>query len=490
MSSSGSLKNKTVAGLSWSAVDAIAHQGITFLVGLVLARLLSPAEYGLIGMITIFISVSNTIVDSGFSNAIIRKKEVNEIDYSTTFVFNIVLSVIMYAILFLCSPLIADFFRQEQLTILTRVLGVVIIINSLAIVQRTKLVKSIDFKRQAKISVASSTISGVVGITFAYCGFGVWALVAQQISRQLVNAIGLWLSARWVPSIKFSVQSFKYQFNYGWKLLVSQLLSTIWNEASHIVIGRCYSSAALGQFTRAHQFSSLFSTNLTGIVQRVSFPVLSSIQDDAARLKANYKKLIKNTMFFSFVGMLSLAACAKPLIFVLIGEKWAQAATYLPILCFNFMFYPVRAINTNMLQVKGRSDKLLILEIIKKTIAIGPLLLGVFVSIYWMLWGSFFAGIIGFILNSSFSGKYIQYTTWQQFVDILPSLVFGLIVAGSMYCCTFIGLSNIVTLAVQILVGFSVIVVMGEVIKFGPYIEIKHIVQTQVKRLVQKKKRS
>ena len=482
-----SLKDKTVSGISWSAIDSVANQGITFLVGLILARLLSPVEYGLIGMITIFISVSNTIVNSGFSNALIRKKEILEVDYSTTFVFNILLSFIMYGILFFCSPLIANFFHQKQLVVITRVLGIVIIINSLAIVQRTKLVKNIDFKRQAKVSVISSIVSGIVGITLAFCKFGVWALVAQQISHQLVNAIGLWVSAHWAPSFRFSFKSFKYQFSFGWKLLISQLLSTIWNEASSIVIGRCYSSAMLGQYTRAHQFASLFSTNLTGIVQRVSFPVMSTIQDDDMRLKSNYKKLIKTTMFISFTGMLAVAACAKPLVCVLIGEKWAQAAVYLPIMCFNFMLYPVRAINTNMLQVKGRSGRLLILEIIKKTIAIGPLLIGAFVSIYWMLWGNLIAGIVGYILNSSFSGKYIKYSTWQQFVDILPSFVFGSVVAGGMYSCSLFGFSNIITLIIQILVGFTLVFSIGELTKLEPYVELKGIVITMFNKTLRKK---
>ena len=415
MPSSSSLKKKTIAGMSWAAIDSIASQGILFLVGLVLARLLSPAEYGLIGMITIFISVSNTIVDSGFSNALIRKKDITDEDYSTAFVFNIVLSVLMYAILFLCSPLIARFFHQEQLTLLTRVVGIVIIINSFSIVQKTKLEKDIDFKRRAIVSVVSSSVSGVVGIVLAFCGFGVWALVAQQLTRQSVRAVGLWVSARWAPSFKFSKQSFKYQFGFGWKLLVSQLLNTIWNESSKLVIGRCYSSAMLGQYTRAHHFANLLSTNMTMVLQRVSFPVLSSIQDQKERLKANYKRLIKASMFLSFVLMLAMAATSKPLIFVLIGKKWEQATVYLPILCFNFMLYPVRAINSNMLKVVGRSDQLLILEIIKKIIAIGPLLIGIFVSIYWMLWANVLTGIIGYILNSSFSGKFIHYSTWEQF---------------------------------------------------------------------------
>lgn len=480
--SSSNLKSKTIAGMSWSAVDSIANQGITFLVGLVLARLLSPSEYGLIGMITIFISVSNTIVDSGFSNAIIRKPNVTNEDYSTTFVFNIVLSILMYGILFESSPLIACFFHQEQLVIITRVLGVVVIINSLSIVQKTKLEKDIDFKRQAKVSVSSSLVSGVIGIGFALFGFGVWSLVAQQITRQLANTIGLWISSHWKPSLRFSKESFKYQFGFGWKLLVSQLLTTIWNEASHIVIGRCYSSAALGQYTRAHQFSNIFSSNMTIIVQRVSFPVLSSIQDEKERLRTNYKKLIKTTMFISFVGMLSLAACAKPLIFVLIGKQWEVAANYLPLLCFNFMLYPLRAINTNMLKVVGRSDQLLLLEVIKKVIAIGPLILGVFVSIYWMLWSNIIVGFIGYILNSYFSGKFVHYTTWEQIIDILPSFVFGLVISLSLYAISFWGFSYLLTLLFQIIGCFIMVVLLGELTKFEPYIGIKDILIFSIKK--------
>lgn len=484
---SSSLKKKTIAGMSWAAIDSIASQGILFLVGLVLARLLSPAEYGLIGMITIFISVSNTIVDSGFSNALIRKKDVTDEDYSTAFVFNMVLSVIMYLILFVCSPLISRFFHQEQLTILTRVVGIVIIINSFSIVQKTKLEKNIDFKRRAIVSVVSSSVSGVVGIVLAFLGFGVWALVAQQLTRQSVRAVGLWISARWRPSLKFSKQSFKYQFGFGWKLLLSQLLNTIWNESSKLVIGRCYSSAMLGQYTRAHHFSNLLSTNMTMVLQRVSFPVLSSIQDQEERLKTNYKRLIKTTMFISFILMLAMAATSKPLIFVLIGEKWGEAAVYLPILCFNFMLYPVRAINSNMLKVVGRSDQLLILEIIKKIIAVGPLLIGIFINIYWMLWANVAAGIIGYILNSSFSGKFIHYSTWEQFLDIFPSFLFGSVVAVGMYSICLFGFSNLVALLIQIGVGFVLTLALGEFTKIEPYIFLKEILLSLFRKVHHRK---
>ena len=200
-----------------------------------------------------------------------------------------------------------------------------------------------------------------------------------------------------------------------------------------------------------------------------------TITTDNAAVARHYKKLIKTTMFMSFVGMLSLSACAKPLIYVLIGEQWGQAAVYLPILCFIFMMYPVRAINTNMLQVKGRTDKLLILEVIKKMIAIGPLFLGIFVSIYWMLWGSFVTNTIGYILNSYFSGKYIKYTTWQQFMDILPSFIFGCVVAGVIYCCTLLGFTSVTTLTMQILIGAVLVFVIGEATKFEPYLDLKGI---------------
>lgn len=474
------LKEKTVRGVGWSAIDSVASQGVTFFVGLVLARLLSPSEYGLIGIITIFISISNTIVDSGFSNSLIRKPRITEDDYSTTFVFNLILSVVMYSILYIAAPGIAIFFHQEQLVPLTRVLGIVVIVNSLAIVQRTKLVREINFKRQARISVISSTLSGLLGIISAYLGAGVWALVTQQISRQIVNAAGLWISAKWIPSLNFSSESFKYQFQFGWKLLLSQLLNTIWNESSHLVIGRCYSSATLGQYSRAQQFSSLFSSNMTAIIQRVSFPVLSTIQDDKERLKANYKRLIKTSMLLSFTGMLALAACARPLIYVLIGEKWEVAATFLPIICFNMMLYPVRAINTNMLQVVGRTDQLLVLEVIKKVLYLIPLALGVYVGIYWMLWGNVVIGVFGYVLNSHFSGKFIKYTIREQVVDIFPSLIFGGVVAICMFLITLVGFSSLITILLQIIIGCVTIVLLGEITYLEPYRDLKEIALSSV----------
>lgn len=363
---SASLKHKTVRGVTWSFVDNIANQGITFLVGLVLARLLSPEEYGLIGIIMIFIAVFNSIVDSGFSNALIRKNDATNIDYNTVFITNLLLSVVLFLILFACAPSIGRFFNKLELVPLTRVMGCILIINAFAIIQRTLLVKRVDFKTQTKVSLIASVSSGVIGVCMAFAGLGVWSLVGQQVSRQLLNACFLWYYAKWLPAVQFSLHSFKELFGFGWKLLVSELINTVWKEMYQVIIGKCYSAQMLGQYTRSKQFASIFSSNLTTVIQRVSYPVLSSIQDDKERLKLAYQRVIKVAMLVTFICMIGLAAIAKPMIVVLIGEKWLVAATLLPVICFNMMLYPLHALNLNMLQVQGRSDLFLKLEIAKK----------------------------------------------------------------------------------------------------------------------------
>lgn len=479
-----SLRTTTLRGIGWSSIDSIANQGITFLVGLVLARLLGPEEYGLIGIITIFVNLFNTIVDSGFSNALIRKKESTEDDYNTVFITNLVLSVVLGISLFLSAPIIAKFFKQTALIPISKVMSTIVVINAFAIIQRTNLVKKIDFKTQTKASLISSLSSGAIGIIMAVMGYGVWALVGQQLSRQLLNTISLWFYNRWIPKMRFSKKSFKELFSFSWKLLLSQLITSLWNEVNHIVIGRCYSSQALGQYTRSHQFASIFSSNLTSIIQRVSFPVLSSIQDEKERMKQAYRKIIKITMFVAFCCMFVLAAVSKPLIYVLIGEKWDEAASYLPLLCFMLVLYPIRAINTNMLQVCGRSDQLLILEIIKKTLAVGPLLLGVFVSIRSMLFASVLVDIIGFILNSHFSGKYIKYSTWSQVKDIFPSFTIAAFVALFTYLLSFIHVSYYYVLVIQLIFAFLAIVALSELFNIAEYKEIKALVQRIIKKII------
>lgn len=483
---SESLKNKTVKGVSWSFVDNIANQGITFLVGLILARILNPEEYGLIGIITIFIAVFNSIVDSGFSNALIRKNDAKDIDFNTVFISNMVLSMVLFFALFFSAPLIADFFNQSQLEPLTKVMASIIIINAFAIIQRTILVKRIDFKTQTKVSLIASMTSGIVGISMAFYGLGVWSLVGQQISRQLLNTLFLWFYAKWYPKLQFSWNSFKELFGFGWKLLVSSLIDTVWKEIYQVVIGKCYNAALLGQYTRASQFSTIFSSNLTTIVQRVSYPVLSAIQDDTERLKQGYKRVIKITMLITFICMLGLAAIAKPMIQVLVGDQWLIAASLLPILCFRMMLYPLQILNLNMLQVQGRSDLFLRLEIIKKCVAVIPLLLGVFINIYWMLWGSTFASLFAYYLNGYYSGIFLKYSTLEQIKDILPSFGIAAMIALITYAVSWFPLSPFILLTLQLLVGIIATVVLCEWTKLEEYKEIKKIAAPILKKITRK----
>ncbi len=476
-----SLKEKALRGVSWSFIDNILNSGITFLVGIVLANLLTPEEFGVIGLTAIFIAISNSIIDSGFSNALIRKTDAKRIDYNTVFYFNLIVSIILYTVLFLSAPAISSFFEEPQLIAILKVIGLVLIINALSIVHRTLLVKKVDFKTQAKVSLIASVSSGIIGIGMAVMGYGVWSIVGQQVSRQLFYTCFLWFYNSWHPAWEYSWKSFNNLFGFGSKLLLSGLIDTIYKYIYYIIIGRFYSASQLGQYTRAEQFNSIFSSNLTAVVQRVSFPVLSSIQDDPKRLKAAYRKVIINTMLVSCACMLGLAAVAQPLILILIGEQWLEAVPYLQIICFSGMLYPLHAINLNILQVKGRSDLFLKLEIIKKIIATVPIVLGILYGIEIMLIGSVFTSIIAYFLNCHYSAALIDYSTKEQLKDILPIIGVSLLVASVMWSLTFLELKNYVTLALQCTGGLVLAIFIYNKLKIEEYQEMKRLVCSLIK---------
>ena len=450
--------------------------------GLVLARLLTPSEYGIMAILTIFIAVSNSIVDSGFSNALIRKTDARRVDYNTVFLFNLLVSGLLYVVLFLAAPAISRFFKEPLLVEVMRVIGWVLVINALAIIPRTLFVKEVNFKTQTKVSLIASISSGVIGIGMALAGLGVWSLVGQQLSRQLLNTLFLWIYCTWRPAWEFSMQSFKELFGFGSKLLLSGLLDTGFKEIYSLVIGRCYTAAQLGQYTRANQFNQIFSSNLTTVIQRVSYPVLSSIQDESERLREAYRKVIKSTMLISFACMLGLAAVARPLILILIGEKWLPAVGFLQIICFNGMLYPLHAINLNILQVKGRSDLFLRLEIIKKIIAVGPLVLGVLFSIEYMLWGSVCTSLIAYFLNSYYSADLIDYPTKEQIKDILPTFLVSFATAAVMWSLTLLSLSNWLLLPLQCLLGIALAVFIYECLHLPEYVEVKQLAFSILRR--------
>lgn len=486
--SQDNLKSKTIKGAGWSAADAILGQGVSFLIGLILARLLSPEEYGLIGIVMIFVTVLNGVVDSGFSTAVIRKQDANDDDYNTMFYTNMLFSIILYACLSLSSPLIAKFFERNELIQLVPAMGLILIINALSLTQYTILTKRIDFKTKTKASLISSVTSGIVGIICAYNGLGVWSLVIQKLLQQTLYTGALWIFNSWWPSFCFSKNSFHYMWGFGWKLLLSGLLDRIWQQIYQFVVGKFYNPATLGQYTRARDYANIFSSNLTMIVQRVSYPALAGIQDDEERMVAAYRKVIKVTMFVTAICMLFIGAISEPLIVCLIGEKWLEAATYLPLICISMSLYPLHAINLNMLQVQGRSDIFLYLEIVKKIIALLPICLGIFVGIKAMLIGSIAVGIISYFLNSYYTGKKLHYSSWMQLNDIKHSYLIALIIAFGIYFLKYIPLSYFVILPLQTILGAILFFVICEISKPSEYLEIKSILAKIPQRIKKKQK--
>lgn len=481
-----SLKDKTVKGVGWSAIDNVAQYAVQFLVSIVLARLLSPDDYGLLGIIAIFTAVCTALINGGFGSALIRKKDVSDNDYYTAFIVNLGLSLFLYAIIFIGAPAIALFFNRQELVLLTRVSCLNMIIGALALVQQTRLTKRIDFKTQTKITLISSISSGLIGVVMALCGFGVWALVAQSMSSQTLKTFFLWYFNKWVPKLRFSGKSFKELFGFGWKIMLSSLLATVWKEFYQVVVGKFYSPATLGQYTRAKHFSTLCSNNLTSVVQRVSYPVLSDIQDDKVRMVNAYRRIIRTTMFVTAISMFSLGAVAEPLIYCLIGAKWYQAAQFLPLICISGSLYPLQAINLNMLQVQGRSDLFLGLEIVKKIIALGPLAVGIFVGIMPMLYVNILNSIICFFLNSYYSGKLLDYNSWMQLKDIAPSYGIAFAIALSVYFLKYLSISNWIVLPIQLVVGVIVFIVLCKVTKLKEFEETKELLFPLFHRLRKK----
>lgn len=476
-----SLKQKTISGLTWSFIENFTKQGIVFIIGIILARLLTPREFGLIGMTTVFFALSESFIDSGFGQALVRKKNCTQADYSTVFYYNLFISIFLYGILFFTAAPISRFFDEPKLQLILQVLGLGLIFKSLSLIHLIRLVKHIDFKRQTKVTVIASIGSGIIGVGMAYQGYGVWSLVVKMLSSFALTSILLWFVNTWKPSLIFSKQSFKEMFSFGYKLLLSGLLDKAYNNVYYLVIGKYFSATALGFYTRADQFRNLPSQNLTVVIQRVSFPSLASIQDDIPRLKAAYQKLIRSTMLITFILMFGLAAMARPLVLTLIGEKWLPSVMYLQLLCFVGAFFPLQAINQNMLKVQGLSSLVLTLEVIKKIAVVPVILVGIVYGIKTMIVGMMLHAIVCFFMDSYYSGRLIGYSSLHQLKDILPSFLIAFLVAGGVYTIGYlINSSDQVKLILQGLIFVVLFIGICEITRIRDYLFIKQILTEKI----------
>ncbi len=459
------LKKQTITGVFWSGLERFSVQGVTFLVQLVLARLLTPNEYGLIGMLVVFLQIGQVFIDSGFANALIQKKECTPADFATVFYYNLLLSLAIYAILFFTAPFIASFYNQDILIPLLRLLSLTLIINALAIVQKTILVKRVDFRTQTKVSLFSAILSGIIGISLASKSFGVWALCWQQISFSFLQLFFYTLYVHWLPNSKFSKGSFIKLFNFGSKLLISSLISVIYKNLYSVVIGKKFTAAELGYYTRAEQFAMFPSNNLGNIIARVAFPIFSKIQDDTPKLCTAYRRIIQYSSYIIFPLMCGLIAIAEPLITVLLTEKWLGIVPLLQILCIDWMLDHLSIINLNLLYVKGRSDWALRLEIIKKIIAIIILIATIPFGLTIMCWGRVLYSIIATIINTHYTRILINLNFFQQMIDIIPYLIGALVMAAIVY-----GVNLLISTSIsQVIIGMLIGVITYAIITFICY---------------------
>ena len=446
------LKKQTVHGVIWSAVQRFSTQGIQFITTIIMARMLTPSDYGVVGMLDVFIAILSVFVDSGFINALTRKQDRTHTDICTVFFFNIGISILAYCILFLIAPLVASFYSIPELCIILRLLGLIIIIDSFAAVQMTLMIINLNFKIQTKISIISLIISGAIGIILAYNNYTYWALVIQSLLYGIISTSLYWYYSTWRPSLIFSKQSFREMFSFGSKILVTSLINTTYGNLYSLVIGKVFSANILGNYSRANAYANFPSSNLTSILQRVTYPVLCKLQDDKTLLSDAYRKLIRTSAFIIFPLMTGLSALAHPFIIIILGAKWDLCAVMLQIICFALMWYPIHALNLNLLLVKGRSDLLLRTEIIKKIIGIIVLCISVPFGIIALCYSGILTSIICLIINTYYTGKLINVGFTRQMVDISITFIISITMWG-----LIIFINNFIeNILLQMIVGIAI----------------------------------
>jgi O-antigen/teichoic acid export membrane protein len=479
------IKTKSVNAAIWSAIDKFSEQGIRFILGLVVARLLFPSDYGLIGMLAVFMALPDVLVNSGFSAALIQKKNADETDFSTVFYFNIFVGLVLYLALYLSAPLVADFFEEPKLVNLTRVLGLSVVINSFGLVQRTILTKHLDFKTQTKISISSILPSGIIGILFAYYGYGVWAIVFQSLSRRFLTTLFFWVFNKWRPQRIFNLQSLKTLFAYGSNLLIAGIIHTIFDRIYLIIIGKFYHAETLGYFTRAKQFVTLPSSSITAVLERIAFPVFSTLQNDNQMLLAGYRKSVKMAAFINFPIMLGLIVLAEPLIRFILTDKWLPAVPYLQLLAIAGLLAPMHTLALSVIKAKGDSRIFLNLDIVKKVIATATILVVYRWGVIAIIYSNIVLGFMFFYMNFFYAGKRMSFSFGKQLLDLLPYILVAGIMAGIMFVSRFLlPDSDIVQLIVSSIIGVIVYFAISALLKLEAYKETIAILASLKRRLI------
>lgn len=428
-----SLRATATKSIFWTFAQQFGSQLIGFGVSLVLARLLLPEEFGLIGMIAVFMAIGQSLINSGLTSSLIRSENADQEDFSTVFFFNLAGSILIYFTIYLCAPLIANFYNQDILIDIIRVYCLSFIINAFSAVQSTRLTKKMDFKTQMLVAIPSLIGSGALGIFLAYSGYGVWSLVWMTLFRDFLNSIQLWIHTKWSPTFVFNFTKFKEHFNFGYKLTLSGILNNFFVNIYQIIIGHYFIASQVGFYTRADSLKQLPVNNLSGALNKVTYPLFASIQNDNVRLKRVYKEIMQMVVFIIAPVLIIMGVLAEPLFRFLFTEKWLPAVPYFQILCLAGILFPIHAYNLNILNVKGRSDLFLKLEIIKKILSVVIIIVSIQYGVIGLVWGQLVSSVLAFFINTHYTGKFLKYNSIEQAQDILPILFLAFFVGATIW---------------------------------------------------------
>ena len=459
------LAQQTISGVIWKFAERMGAQLVTAIISIVLARLLLPEDYGLVSIVTILITLCNVFVSNGFGNSLIQKKEVDEVDFSSVFYASLVLSLGLYAILFISAPFIAKFYNNDLLAPVLRVMGLRLPIAAINSVQQAYVARQMAFKKFFFATLFGALASGGVGLWMAYNGYGVWALVGQYLLNVVIGTLTLWIIVKWRPRLVFSFQKLKVLFSYGWKLLVSGLLNTGYNELRGLVIGKKYTASDLAYYEQGKKYPSLLAVNMDAAFSAVLLSSMSKVQDDREKVKMAARKSIRFSSYFIMPCMVGLACVAEPFVRIVFTDKWLPMVPYLQIMCFVYAFYPIHTANLTAIQAVGRSDLFLILEIIKKSIGIISLLISMWFGVFWIAATSMITTITSSFINAFPNKKLLNYGYFEQIKDLLPALGLSLLMGVPVYFMNYLSLNMYLLLGLQIVVGGGIYVLASIVFK-------------------------
>ena len=470
---------KVFSNFIWRFAERCGAQLVTFIVSIVLARILTPSDYGTIALVTVFTTILQVFIDSGLSTALIQKKDADDLDFSSVFYFNFVICIILYLIMFVSAPFIADFYKDSSLVSIVRVISLTLVISGVKGVQQSYVSRHMLFKRFFFSTLGGTIFSAVLGIIMAYAGFGVWAIVFQQLSNNAIDTLILWITVKWRPIKKFSWSRLKNLLSFGWKMLASSLLDTVYNNLRNMIIGKLYTSADLAFYNQGDRFPKLIVTNINTSIDSVLLPTMSNEQDNHVRVKDMTRRAIKISTYIMAPLMIGLAFCAKPIVQIVLTDKWLPCVPYLQIFCISYLFWPIHTANLNAIKAMGRSDLFLKLEVIKKFIGMILLLITMNISVMAMAYSLLISGLISQVINSWPNRYLLKYSYIDQIKDILPNIVMALIMGVFVYFINYLDLSVLVSLMVQIILGGIIYLVLSIFTKNDSFIYLINILKNR-----------